>query len=339
MLWNNGVAVVKPTPTPSPTPTPTPTVVPAPFEPKTLDDLILHPESISYWAWAKSSQQISSSLNVGPKVTIVLGPNTLLPTKFSQTAIDQVTRLYVGFMRPSAVTIIYYNFQDISWAQQEWVKISLNPQANQASNMCKEIDKCWGAVAEIDLKGNGLILIASKDPASSASDHTSGAGEAHEYTHAIQSNLYIGTSKESNSYCCIKAYMPWWMVEGNASFTQAVAIYSKSYSEYLEERKRNTNDLIGNSLSKFTKQWFEKYLDTTTTVEWDKPENGWRMYDVGFLVNEALASIYGPNINMQLFKDVANGKTWEQAFEVNTGISWSVALPKLAAILSGVVGH
>ena len=133
--------------------------------------------------------------------------------------------------------------------------------------------------------------------------------------------------------------MPWWMVEGNASFTQAVAIYSKSYSEYLKERKRNTNDLIGNSLSEFTKQWFEKYLDTTTTVEWDKPENGWRMYDVGFLVNEALASIYGPNINMQLFKDVANGKTWEQAFEANTGISWSVALPKLAAILSGVAGH
>ena len=55
--------------------------------------------------------------------------------------------------------------------------------------------------------------------------------------------------------------MPWWMVEGNASFTQAVAIYSKSYSEYLEERKRNTNDLIGNSLSKFTKQWFEKYVE------------------------------------------------------------------------------
>ena len=64
LVWNKGVVVKKPTPSP----TPSPTVVPAPFEPKTLDDLILHPESISYWAWAKSSQQISSSLNIGPKV-------------------------------------------------------------------------------------------------------------------------------------------------------------------------------------------------------------------------------------------------------------------------------
>jgi hypothetical protein len=42
---------------------------------------------------------------------------------------------------------------------------------------------------------------------------------------------------------------------------------------------------------------------------------------------------------MQLFKDVANGKTWEQAFEDNIGVSWAIALPKLAGILSGMVGH
>ena len=236
-------------------------------------------------------------------------------------------------------TVIYYNFQDIPWAQQEWAKISLSPQADQASNMCKEIDKCWGAVAEIDLKGNGLFLIASMDPASSALDHTSGAVEAHEFTHGIQSSQFVGTSKESGAYCCIKAYLPWWMVEGNATFTQAVATYSKSYSEYLEERKRSTNDLTGNSVIKFTKQWFENYLDTATTLEWDKPENSWRMYDVGFLVNEALVALKGPSINMQLIKDVANGKSWEEAFEANIGISWSIALPKLAAILSGMKGY
>ena len=353
LIWNKGLAKPTPQPTPTaigdpagavggtPTPTPSPTstqiVVPVPFEPKTLDDLILHPESISYWAWVKSSQQISSSLNVGPKVTIILGPNTLLPTKFSQTAIDQVTRLYEGFTRPSAVSIIYYNFQDISWAQQEWAKLSLNPQANQASNMCREVDKCWGAVSEINLKNNGLILIASKDPASSSLDHTSGAAEAHEFTHAIQSSQFLGTNKESKSLCCVKAYMPHWMVEGNSAFTQAAATYSKSYSEYLEERKRNTNNLIGNKI--FTQQWLQNYIDTTTTSEWVKPENSDRMYDVGFLVNEVLASIYGPNINMQLFNDVANGKTWEQAFETNIGVSWSSALPKLGSILSGMVGH
>jgi hypothetical protein len=368
LVWNKGVAKPTPqptptaigdpagavggtpTPTPSPTPSatssptptlsPTPTVVPIPFEPKTLDDLILHPESISYWAWAKSSQQISSSLNVGSKVTIILGPNTLLPTKFSQTAIDQVTRLHLGFTRPSVVTIIYHNFQDISWAQQEWANISLNPQANEATNNCNFL-RCWSGVAEIDLKGNGFILIASEDPATSRnrSSQESGTMEAHEFSHTIQMSQFVGTSKQERAYCCIKAYMPWWMVEGNATFTQAAATFSASYTDYLKERSRIINELQVNSNSKFTQQWFQEYLDTSTTIEWNKPENSWRMYDVGFLVNEALASIYGPNINMQLFKDVANGKTWEQAFEANIGVSWSNALPKLTSILSGIVGH
>ena len=266
-----------------------------------------------------------------------MGPNTLLPTKFTQTAIDQVSRLYFDFTLPPSVTTIYYNFQDISWAEQEWAKISLNPQANQAANMCKSVETCWGAVAEIDLKGRGLLLIASKDPGASALDHSSGAGEAHEYTHTIQSTQFLGTSKEASAYCCTKAYMPWWMVEGNAAFTQAVVTYSKSYSDYLEERKRNTNNLIGNKV--FTQEWLQNYIDTTSTAEWNKPENSDRMYDVGFLVNESLASIYGPKVNMKLFKDVAGGMTWGQAFEANVGILWSDALPKLALILKEMISQ
>ena len=112
-----------------------------------------------------------------------------------------------------------------------------------------------------------------------------------------------------------------------------------SYTDYLKERSRIINELEVNSNSKFTQQWFQEYLDTSTTAEWDKPENSWRMYDIGFLLNEALVAIKGPLINMQLFKDVANGKTWEQAFETNIGVSWSSALPKLGSILSGMVGH
>ncbi len=356
IVWNKGVLIVRPTPTPTPMPTPTPTPTPAPAptptatpaptptqteaplppEPKTFDDLVAHPEAISYWAWKKSGDQIAGSTAIGPKVTVVLGPHTLPPNNLAQSAIDLNSKLYDGFAHPTAVTAIYYNSQDINWAQQEWAKIALHPQGSEATRMCQSVETCWGALAEIDLKGNGLLLIASKDPTTASPDHTSGAVEAHEYSHAIQGTQFVGTGKEANSYCCTKAYLPWWMVEGNAEFTQAVAIYSTSYSAYLVERKSDTSDVLTNSNKTFSQAWLQTYLDTSTTAEWAKTENSWRMYDVGYLVNEALASIKGLSINMQLFKDVANGKTWDQAFEANFGISWSAALPKLAAILYGM---
>jgi len=51
-----------PTPMPAPTPsaTPTPTPTPTPFEIKTFDDLAAHPESISYWAWLRSSLSLKN---------------------------------------------------------------------------------------------------------------------------------------------------------------------------------------------------------------------------------------------------------------------------------------
>ena len=334
-----------PTPTPSVTPTPTsttsptPTQSPIPTEPKSLDDLIAHPEGAQYWAWKKSAEQVTSSSEVGPKATMIVGPHTKIPNQNLQTAINLDTKLYPGFAHANTVTAIYYNLTDVAWAQQEWAKIALSPAGNEASRMCATSDTCWGALAEIDLKGNGLLLFAIQDPQPANSSQGSGTREAHEYAHTIQATQFVGTGKEANSYCCIKGYMPWWMVEGNAEFTQAVSTFATSYDNYLMERQTDVGDLLANANKTFTQAWFQNYLDTSRTSEWSKPENSWRMYDVGFMVNEILASLKGPAINMQLFKDIANGKTWEQAFEANLGISWSQALPKISTILAGMAGH
>jgi len=351
LVWNKGVVIIKPSPTTTPvaigdplgaiggipTPTLSPKVVVLPPEPKTFDDLITHPESIPYWAWEKSRQQVVSSIAIGPKATAIVGPHTVLPNTALQTAINLAAKLYDGFVHPSSVIAIYYNFEDIAWAQQEWAKVSLHPRGGEAARQCQSPSTCWGAMAEVDLKGNGILFMAV--PSVPDGNHSSGTLEAHEYSHAIQGSQFVGTAKEANSYCCTKTYLPWWMVEGNAEFTQAAATYSTSYTNYLKERKVDTNELLANSAKTFTREWFQNYLDTSKTSEWNKPENNWRMYDVGYLVNEALASLKGPDINMQLFKDVANGKTWEQAFEANLGIAWSDALPKLAAILYAMVGR
>ena len=69
LVWNKGVAVVKPTPTPTvtPTPTPTPTVTPTPtptptappiIVPKTFDELYGNSQGIALAAWTSTNEKI-----------------------------------------------------------------------------------------------------------------------------------------------------------------------------------------------------------------------------------------------------------------------------------------
>jgi hypothetical protein len=185
-------------------------------------------------------------------------------------------------------------------------------------------------MAEIDLKGNGILLISA---GSLDSNHTSGALEAHEYTHTIQSYQFKGTQKEFNSYCCTKTHMPWWMVEGGASFAQTISVFFTSYDLYVTERDKGISEFADNRDNVFTLSWITNYLDISSTSKWSDPKNSSRMYDVGYLVNEALVAIKGPDISMKLNKDVANGMSWPQAFEANMGVSWTEALPKLATAI------
>jgi hypothetical protein len=336
LIWNKGVLIPAPTPvvTPSasatPSPSPSPTQTPEPFQPTSLDDLMAHPESMSYWAWKKSALKISSKTDPGPTLINHIGPHTTLSTPNPSEAIVAVSRLYSDFALPTTVHAIYYGIDDIAWGQAEFAKYALRPNGQEAARQCQSAVTCWGALAEVDMKGNGILLIAL---GVLDSNHTTGTLEAHEYTHTIQATQFVGTAKAPNSYCCVKAYLPYWTVEGGAEFAQAAAIFPTSFDRYLIERKNDTDEFLSNRDGKFTLDWIKSYLDVTNFSMWNDSTNNWRMYDVGFLVNEALVAIKGPDISMQLNKDVANGMNWSQAFEKNMGVSWADALPKLAAAI------
>jgi hypothetical protein len=255
-----------------------------------------------------------------------------------------MNKLYEGFSHPLKTIDIAYNFADTTWAQNEFSKYALRTDGVEASRQCSSDTKCMGALAEIDMRGVGIILetvpsLTSNWPAPVAFHARIGLTDAHEYTHDIQATQFIGTSKEQNAYCCSKAYMPWWMVEGNATYSSYVGAYINDFQSYVDDRKSSLSEVLSNLNHQFSVNWFQNYLDTSSTIEWNKPENQDRMYDIGQMVNEIFASIKGPAVNMQLFKDVANGKTWDQAFEINFGISWQEALPKIAVILDGMVSH
>lgn len=330
-VWDKGTRVA-PIPTASPTPSasPTPTATPEPFEPTSFDDLVSHPETISYWAWKKSSEQIKKSTATAPEVVIHLGPNTAMKRTNTIDGILAATRLYDSFIRPSKMNVIYFSFKDRAWAQAQYAKYSISVRGTEAEEMCRDENSCGNAMAEIDLKGSGLFLIAIGESGRVDPNENSGTLEAHEFTHSIQSSQFIGTAREQNSHCCFKRYVPHWMVEGGAEFAQAASIFPDSFEKYLSDRKFNTRELLENKDRKFTAIWLEKFLDPESITLWNDQSNNWRIYDVGFLANEALVAMKGPAISLQLHRDIALGASWQEAFLKNFGVTWSEAAPKLA---------
>lgn len=342
LIWNKGSKVVsaiitpapKATPSQTPSPVATPTQVSEPFQPTTFDDLIAHPESMSYWAWKKSGTQIKNSTKIAPEVFIHLGPTTVTTRTNTAFGISAAAKLYDSFTLPVKINVIYFAYSDRAWAQAQFAKYAINVRGSEAEEMCRDENSCVNAMAEIDLKGNGLILIAlgasnRRDP-----NENSGTLEAHEFTHNIQASQFIGTNREQNSHCCFKRYVPHWMVEGGAEFAQAASIFPDSYQSYLSERKFDIQELIANKDKKFTASWIEKFLDPESISMWNDPSNNWRIYDVGFLANEAFVALKGPAISLQLHRDIALGASWSEAFKKNFDIDWIDAAPKLAKAIS-----
>lgn len=307
------------------------------IEPISFDDLVTHPESVTYWAWKKSSSQIIKSEKEMPSIEMHVGPNTKLLHALTSRAILNSSRLYSEFTLPKTVHAIYYTYKDVAWAQREFAKYAFRPIGDETKNSCRSEKTCWGGMAEIDLKGNAILIFgvmsSNKD-----SNHTSGSLESHEFTHAIQGTQFIGTQKEESAYCCTPAYMPWWMVEGGAEFSQAVSTFPNSYKEYLEERVRDTNQLLANRDNKFTTSWIAKFLEPSSRSMWADSQWDGRTYDLGYLANEAFVALKGPQISMQLFRDVALGSTWQEAFAKNFGLSWEDALPVLSKAIKAQIG-
>jgi hypothetical protein len=316
------------------TPTPSPSAAVEPAALNSFDDLVAHPEAISYWAWKKSSLHIKESKAAAPEATIHLGPNSKLLTSKTIDGILAAVKLYDGFVQPKHVDIIYFNYSDRSWAQVEFNKVALKPSGQESGNMCQSEERCWGALAEIDLKGNAIVLAGVINTTVADSNHSSGTLEAHEFAHTIQASQFIATGKENFSYCCIKAHLPHWMVEGEAEFAQAASVYAESLKSYEKERGDVANGFLRNAEGKFTAEWISQFLDPGARSIWSESGNNWRIYDVGFLAVEAMVALKGPAVSMQINRDIATGMNWEEAFEKNFGVSWKEAAPKLALALS-----
>lgn len=301
----------------------------APPEIVSFADAVARPNDVSYWAWKKSHDQIARSADLGPRVQLLVGPNTKLSNPNPQAAIDLVTRMFPNVTGPEKVYGIYHSFKDNEWSQKQFDKLAIRSQGVEAKNQCQTVNSCWGGQGEISSNGDGILLISvmSKNP---TRNHTSGTLEAHEYAHVLQVSAFKDTPNKERANCCLKAFFPWWLVEGGAEFIQITSIYWKSFPLYVADRNFWAEEFLLNREKKFTEAWVLNFLKPPSTEVWTKPENNWRLYDVGMLVSEIFTAIKGPQVNMELFSDVASGMSFEDAFSLRFGITWEEAAPLIA---------
>jgi hypothetical protein len=294
-----------------------------PKAPTSFADLEQNAKSVAYWAWKKSSQVVTASPAKAPNLNIYIGPNSVILNDRAKPAMELVSRLYPTAKAPASVNLVYYTYKDLAWAQAKLNELSNNESRNVTDGVdrnCRAELDCSGASARTTRDGVAILLFGVQIPVPTDSMHTSGTLEAHEYTHNLQQAPSVGTNRNWGM-------TPRWYTEGGATFSQAASIYYATYNSYRIERDLRTQDLAKGTW--MTQAWLEEFINPPGWSDWSPWDkySGWRVYDVGCAITEILTALKGPAATMELIDRVAEGDTYDQAFEKTYGIKWVDAVP------------
>ena len=71
-------------------------------------------------------------------------------------------------------------------------------------------------------------------------------------------------------------------------------------------------------------------------TDWNlwKGYDGFRVYDIGFMVSEILVAIKGPNSIMEIFKLMGDGVTFQESFYKIFGVQWDSAISSITQALA-----
>jgi hypothetical protein len=206
--------------------------------------------------------------------------------------------------------------------------------SGEVKKMCPSVERCRSAAALLNRRtGIGVTIATSSDSQRNDANFTSGTLEAHEYSHTIQNKQFVGRMPNNRQ-------APRWLVEGGAEFIQVASVYHESFAKYSSNRSAVTSGLF---LTKtFNKAWLNDFLNPPSLgidwENWNKYE-GWRVYDVGFMVSEILVSIGGPNSIMEIFKLMGDGLTFQESFAKVFGISWDAGIETITKVLAKEIGN
>jgi len=345
LIWNKGVEVVKPTLTPTSTATPisTPTPTSTKFVPPTLptsfQDVEKHLSGIIYGAWLKGSNQIASGSSSLGKVQIFSSPSSDAGNPDPNFPLRLTSRLYSNFPQPKNVYIIEMNDGDAPWAQQifnTYADVVYGNVKNAISEICSSKGACRGASAYRNSGWDG-ILVMGKFPGKSNAEDTKrlqlGMTYSHEYYHTVQ--WFNG---RNNSYSA-----PTWLLEGSANCVEKMVTFHTSYDDFVQWRTMELRQQYQKPTD-FNAAWVEEFLNSFITkkpanpnMEFDYyngPYDRYYQYLFGGMVTEILVSIKTADSVMNIYKYLGEGKTFDQAFQKEFGITWAEALPYISRAIA-----
>ena len=304
LVWDKGV-----------TKTISSTVVPP--RATTFNELITKSDGISYWAWKLVQERKTNSGKAVVNFVISIGPNTKMTIKNYQEILDMTANFYSNFPQPKTASVTFFDYPDVSWAQQLDRTSSSRPRSEEVSASCKSASLCNGGNAYVDPAGRGFSYVSSS---ATNLDYFQASGPvlSHEYFHNIQ--MYpIEIARAKGEYV---VYMPNWVREGSAHWF-SVSLLNNNFEDIKKYQKNNAeSDLYR---TKFTAQQVSEVLSINNGIS----SNRWHAYSVGSKAIEALVVIKGVDSILDLYQEGAKGNSFEVAFKNVYGISWEDAKPIL----------
>jgi len=304
-----------------------------PTEEISFANVLKNYKDVSYWAWKKGSEKVEKAVPSDVKVTILKGPNTQELKHDPMVAINLTSRLFADYKQVDEFVLAYFTFKDVAWAQQQ-VDFYIGKNggydtSDSAAKMCQSEFICTSSAVMFNQQTKlTLAIMTAPTELSSVRDFDSGTREAHEYGHTIQLELIAGKIPEGRQ-------PPRWLTEGSAEYFQIASMYYGNFDSYLKGRKKIINDL--HYPSNIDENWMEEFLNPPdiglSWDNWDKYD-GWRVYDVGFMVSEIMAAIGGPNAVMEIYKLMGEGLTYQAAFEKTLGTPWNEAIVNIKKVIA-----
>jgi hypothetical protein len=339
LLWNKGTAIPKPVvqaaPEVSATPSPSPTQVVevVPTFPTSFKDLEENIDGIAYSAWNSVQANIKKFPEPKTKVSMFFGPNTpkRYPVEVTEKMVLLGSRAMGNIPQPSEVKFYSFTKGDVPWAK-DIASTYVTPFnlgesfPEQAEKLCAAED-CDGAVTNY-ASGIGFVLVGVSTPVTRYGDlaRFNGQNDLHEYVHAVQGIIFANKMKKPPP-----TLMPCWYSEGQP---QAVSILTSATSmqDYLKLRK----DWMKNNrwpLPDLSASTIEKFLADNMKVPCPGSTNSLN-YTVGYITMETLISIGGIDRSFDLLKKIADGSSFDAAFESEYQVSWAQAAPVISRIVS-----
>jgi hypothetical protein len=227
----------------------------------------------------------------------------------------------------------------VKWAQSKFEELFADPTLlreiqspnrggpNQALGICPSPERCHSSSPNTNRKGESIILVGYTPTRLNILNETNGDLQSHEYTHVVQQLQFVKSPREMEGLASLKQYVPWWLVEGGADFGGIVSTHYGSFSEYSQVRLRDVNAVPRNDAD-----WFANFINPVSNQEWIP----WRgeIYNVGFVITEMFTALKGPEAQMEIVRQIAQGKSMDEAFENIFGTPWKAAVPIIARTIA-----